>query len=102
MGNRLQLHNRLSEVLETTNLYYQQPENFKLKYPCAIYNQEAGNVKKASNKLYGYTSKYSVTFISNIEKDSVIIDMLNSFEYCSIERAFVNDNLYHYVFTLYY
>lgn len=102
MRNRLELHNQLSEVLKTTNLYYQQPENFKVKYPCAIYEQESGNIKKANNKLYGYIKKYSVTYISNIENDNVILDMLNSFDYCTIDNTFISDNLYHYVFTLYY
>lgn len=102
MRDRLQLHNQLSEILETSNLYYQQPENFRLKYPCVIYNQEPGNIKRAGNTLYGYIKKYSVTFISNIENDNVIPKMLVSFELCTVERTFVSDNLYHYIFTLYY
>lgn len=102
MGSRIQLHGKLSEILETNNLYYQQPENFKLKYPCVIYNQEAGNVKKASNKLYTYRQKYSVTYISTVDRDDLMFEMLSSFEYCALERVFVNDNLYHYIFTLYY
>lgn len=102
MRDRLKLHSRLSDILETTNLYYQQPENFKLKYPCAIYNKEPGNVKKASNKLYGYIQKYSITYISPVDRDDLMFEMLSYFDYCSLENVFVNDNLYHYIFTLYY
>lgn len=102
MGNRLALHNKLSEILGTTNLYYQQPENYKIKYPCIIYNQEAGDIKKANNKVYSYTKKYSVTCIYNTDNEDIILEMLDSFEYCRLENVFVSDNLYHYIFTLYY
>lgn len=102
MRNRLELHNKLANILGTTNIYYQQPENFKLKYPCIIYNQETGDVKKANNKVYAYTKKYTVTFMYTSESDNIILNMLNSFDCCNIDTMFVRDNLYHYTFTLYY
>lgn len=102
MRNRLVLHNILASILGNKNLYYQQPENFKLNYPCVIYNQDVGKVVKADNKLYAYTKKYTITFMYPSENDSVIQKMLTKFECCSLDTIFVNDNLYHYVFTLYY
>jgi hypothetical protein len=102
MGNRLALQNTLSEILGNTNVYYQPPEGYKLKYPCIIYNQEPGDVKKANNKVYSYTKKYSITCIYNADNENIILKMLNKFEYCSVENTFVSDNLYHYIFTLYY
>lgn len=102
MGNRLELHNQLINIILNNNVYYQPPENFKMNYPCIIYNQEPGDVKRANNKVYKYTQKYNVTFIFNGSNDGVILNMLESFIHCELDNIFVNDNLYHYVFTLYF
>lgn len=102
MRDRLQLHERLINVSGYSNVYYQPPENFKMVYPCIRYNQTVGDTKRASNKVYSYTKKYTITCIINNDKDDIIMKMLNSFEYCELDNTFVSDNLYHYVFTLYY
>lgn len=101
MDNRLELHNRLVQILSSNNVYYQPPENFKMNYPCIVYNLEPGDIKRASNKIYNYKQKYNITFIFNSNNDCIILNMLNTFNYCELDNIFINDNLYHYIFTLY-
>lgn len=102
MDNRLLLHDKLVEILRSPNVYYQPPANFKLSYPCVTYNPSVGDIKKASNKIYSYTNKYEVTWIFKSSKDDIIQTMLTTFPYCTIDRIFVYDKLYHYTFVLYY
>lgn len=102
MTNRLELHTKLTTLIGNNNAYFQPPESFKMKYPCVLYNNEAGETTKACNKLYKYTPKYTVTFMYTEDKPNIVTDMLLSFDYCNLDRVFVNDNLYHYIFTLYY
>ena len=102
MRDRLSLHDKLVGILQNNNAYYQPPSGFRLQYPCVLYNQEVGDVKKANNKLYTYTKKYSVTFIYKDCNDDVIEDMLNIFNHCRLDSMYITDNLYHYVFTIYY
>lgn len=102
MRSRLELHHKLTEILGHKNVYYQPPETFKMVYPCIIYNQEPGDVKRANNKIYSYIKKYTVTCIINNENDEIILRMLNLINNCTLDNTFVADNLYHYTFTLYY
>lgn len=83
------------------NVYFQPPENIKLKYPCILYEFNNIDTKKADNDDYLTYNRYAITFITrdpNNETWKEIQKML----YCSIDRVFVSDNLYHYVFTLFY
>lgn len=102
MADRLALHNKLTTILGSKNVYYQPPSNISLSYPCIVYNQNVGEALKASNKLYTYTKMYEITFIFRTSNDTIITDMLNEFTYCKADRTFITDNLYHYTFTLYY
>lgn len=102
MGNRLSLHNKLVELLGSSNVYYQPPSNVKLVYPCVLYNQNVGDSKKASNKLYTYKESYDITFIFRTSNDNIVNSMLTEFTYCSESRRYIAENLYHYTFTLYY
>lgn len=102
MFDRLELHDKLKEVIGNNNVYYQPPEKFKINYPCITYELTVGNFKRANNKVYNYTKKYTATCIINSEDDNIVNDMINSFTYCNLENTFVSDNLYHYIFSIYY
>lgn len=103
MATRIQLQNELVSLLGSSNVYYQPPESMKLKYPCFVYNSEPGNVRHANNKMYLYTPNYSLTYITR-EPDhlDIVKRILRNFEMIDHDRTFVNDNLYHEVFDLYY
>ena len=98
---RVELQRKLEEILGSTNVYFQPPENVKLKFPCIIYEVGAGLRTPADNIKYLYNQGYSVTFITK-DPDSDIPDKILDLPYCSPERQFKNENLYHWVFFIYF
>ena len=97
---RLELNNLFKEILGTDNVYFEPPETVKLKYPCIIYERASGLTNFASNKPYTFNFRYTVTVIDR-DPDSRIPGMLASQKYCTFDRSFTNENLYHYIFTIY-
>lgn len=102
MGSRLKLHELLVEVLGSEHVYFQPPESMKLVYPCIVYSLGDIKVRYADNKAYTTTNAYDITFISRDPDNTYAVDMLNTFKLCRFDRRFVNDNLYHDVFTLHF
>ena len=99
--NRIDLQTLLEEILGSRNVYFQPPENTKLKYPCIIYKLSNLNSIKADNRDYLIHDKYEVTLIHR-DPDNEIFRTIQALPKCSMDRSFVNDNLYHYAFTLFY
>ena len=99
--SRIDLHNTLVDILGNINVYFQPPENVKLKYPCIIY--ELNNLKtiKADNRDYLLHDRYTVTLIHR-DPENDIFRAIQELPNCSIDRIFVTENLYHYAFTLFY
>lgn len=81
---------------------YQPPPNIQLTYPCLLYEQSNGNTKFAANMPYVFTKKYTVTIITRDPDTPYVELMATSFSMCVMDRAYIADNLNHYVFTLYY
>lgn len=102
MLSRIDLHNKLKSLIGNNNVYLQPPENYKLQYPCVLYTPEVGNVTKANNRIYKYDKCYTLTFIYPDFRENIETIFLSAFEYCTLNRMFVSDNLYHYVFTIYF
>ena len=98
---RKKFHLILKEILGSDNVYFQPPEGFKLKYPCIIYEIGAALRTPADNKKYLYSQGYDVTFITK-DPDPDIPDKLLDLEYSSQQRQFKTENLYHWVFFIYY
>lgn len=103
---RLELQTELENVLGSKNVYWQPPENIKLKYPCIVYEEDPDQFVYANNAKYRWLDSYSVTLIrnySNRDETSKIVEELESnFEYISPNQHFISDNLIHDVFKLYY
>lgn len=91
----------LERLLGSRNVYFQPPESFKLEYPCIVFERSGIRTDSADNRKYLKHKRYTVTFISK-DTDSEIPDLLSELEYCSFDRRFTSDNLYHDVFTLYF
>lgn len=99
---RLELQDKLEEILGSPNVYYRPPESLKLKYPCIIYNLKTGDTLFANNVPYRFTRCYDITFIRK-EADSDLTDKIaTSFPYIRMDRSFTSDNLNHDTFVLYY
>lgn len=102
MARRLQLHEKLCEILGTRKVYFQPPASVQLNYDCIIYKTSNRNDLRADNILYRNLVAYEVTFITR-DPDSIIPDkLMESFDYAAHNNTFVVDNLHHEVFTIYY
>ena len=102
MGSRLKLHEELCEILETRNVYYNPPASIIMNYPCIRYSMSNIDRKYANNKAYMNTNRYEVTVI-DVDPDSDIYEkILDHFQMCSFDRAYISDNLNHFTLTLYY
>lgn len=101
MGPRAELHSKLCSILGSNNIYFQPPESIKLQYPCIVYELSNIESTKADDIKFTLRKKYSVTFIS-LDPDSNIPEKLLQLRYCAYDRRFVNDNMYHDVFTIYF
>lgn len=83
------------------NVYFQPPKGFLMQYPCIVYRKEPGLTQYADNSPYKYDQQYEVTFIT-LEPDSDIPDKLIWLPKSRLSTTFVADNLYHYVFAIYF
>lgn len=101
MNNRLRLHNELLKFVE--NVYYQPPENLKLKYPCIIYNRDTDYRMSANNKKYDNGIKQYNLMVVDLDPDSDLFDRIESyFMMIQLNQRYVMDNLYHGSFKLYF
>ena len=102
MDSRIDLQTNLEAVLGSRNVYFQPPESLKLKYPCIVYNLATIETINADNKNYLLLNRYTVTLIHTDPDNDVKTDILNSFRNVSMDTVYTKDNLYHYVYDLYY
>lgn len=97
----LDFHNILVGILGTNYVYHQAPENFKLHYPCILYDPPKIENIHANDKSYIQKRFYKTTVIDE-DPDSAIVDRISKMDCCRYERSFVSDGLYHTVFVIYY
>lgn len=103
MATRQQLQDKLEDILGSSNVYYQPPENFRMSYPCFRYHSEPGGILYANDLAYRYSARYSITYITrDPENLEFIKNFVRQFPSCSHDRSYVSDHLYHEVFDLYY
>ena len=115
--DRLGLQNILENIFQIfheadgyQHVYYQPDTNTKLHYPCVVYVRDGEVPYRADNKHYVTNWSYRLTIIDidpvssciNAEGTKTIIDAISELPKCSYIRHFVNDNLNHDVFKIYY
>lgn len=101
MADRLDLQGLLEELLESRNVYYQPPESVKMQYPAIRYSKKNIQSVYANNSKYLMRDCYELIVISR-SPDHPVIKKLLALPYCSYDRPYVADNLYHDVLTIYY
>jgi hypothetical protein len=98
---RVELQTILENLLGTRNVYFQPPENLKLKYPCIVYERSKIHKTAADNGPYRLMEKYTVTYMDS-DPDSQVPYQLLELPYCAYDRHFASDNLNHDVFTIFF
>ena len=87
---------------EKVKVYFQPPENIKLSYPCVVFDRTNALTDYADNNPYRVTKRYTVTLISKTADNEELLDKLLLFPMCTYDRQFINDNLVHDVFSIFY
>ena len=88
---RLELQFIFEEILGSKNVYYQPPENVKLKYPAIVYSRDRIINRFSNNGVY----------IQSVDPDSIYVEKISKLPYSSFERHYTSDNLNHDVFNIY-
>lgn len=99
---RAELHEKLCEFLGSSNVYFQPPKTVQMKYPCIVYGLSDIRTRHANDAVYAMNKRYEVTLITKDPDNNLTDEMAVVFPLCEFDRLFVSDNLYHYVYTLYY
>lgn len=84
------------------DVYWQQPNNTKMVYPCIVYGMDTINTNHADDTAYRNMRLYTITLIGKEPDNDDVIEQLLALPYCSFDRRFINDNLYHDVLNLYF
>ena len=95
-----ELYNVLHEIIE--NVYFQPPENLKMKYPCIVFEISNALTYYADNNPYQITKRYTVTLITKTSDNDKYLDQLLKLPMCTFDRRFVTESLVHDVFTIYF
>ena len=101
MGTRIELHNILTNIMNSNNVYYQPPESIQMVYPAIRYYRSDIESIYADNKKYKNSKRYTIVVISK-KPDNQTIERLLELPMSSFENSYVSNNLYHDVVSLYY
>lgn len=100
-ARRLELHERLCDILGSRNVYYNPPESIKMQYDAIRYSLDVNSVNHADDVKYSIKRCYNVIVISR-KSDPEALDKILELPYSSLGRPYTVDNLHHYPITLYY
>lgn len=98
---RLELQNILEAVLGSRNVYYQPPENIKMKYPAIRYKRSSIDNNFADDAVYNQTYAYELIVIDK-DPDSDIVDIISRLPKCKFGTHYEADGLNHDTFTIIY
>lgn len=101
MASRLDLQNKLEELLGNRHVYYQPPESLKMEYPCIRYSKTNIDSKYANNIKYINTNLYTLIVIDG-RPDNEVIQKILELPRSSFDRHYVSNNLNHDVINLYF
>ena len=101
MSRRVELQTILENLLGSENVYFQPPENLKMKYDCIRYSRSNFKPIFADNIPYYLHDCYQVIAIYK-NPDSDLPKKIAMLPMCAHVRAYTADNLNHDVFILYY
>ena len=97
--------NELSAILHTLpvhdEVHFQPPESIKLKYPCIIYKFDGYRDFRANDGRHITRERYLITHIYKDPTNNLRETIRSLFLYVDFDRMFINDNLYHDVYTVY-
>lgn len=98
---RIDLDKILRNTLGSSNVYFDPPESFKLRYPCIVYSY-SGNVEfHADDRTYHRRKHYTMIYITQ-NADDLMVDKLSDLPFCRLARPYTSDGLRHYAYDIFY
>ena len=101
MASRLDLQNKLIELLGNKNVYYQPPESLKIQYPAIIYRKSNISSNHADNMKYSNFTRYEIIVLDK-HVDNEVIQKILELPLSSFDRHYTANNLNHDVINLYF
>lgn len=98
-NSRLAFHAVLKTIVP--NVYFQEPKNTSMVYPCILYKYDDAETEFADNLPYRRTKRYSVTLM-DWDPDSPFEKQVASLPMSAFDRTYAADNLNHFVFSIYF
>lgn len=98
---RVELDRILRKTLGSSNVYFDPPESFKLKYPCIIYSLGGHSETFADNAQYYGMKRYSLLYVTQ-NADDPMAETLDELQYCRLTRPYTSDGLFHYAYEIYF
>ena len=99
---RAELQSKLEDILGSTHVYFEPPENVKMQYPCIVYERDAGDIVFANNNPYRFEVRYNITAISRKADNPILGKLALALPKIRYDRHFVSNGLHHDVFAVYY
>lgn len=101
MTRRLELHEILCDALGSRNVYFQPPENIKMKYPSIVYHRNSIVNSYSNDNVYNQRTSYMITVIDG-NPDSSIVENISKLPTCRHTSNYRADGLNHDTFIIYY
>lgn len=97
---RVDLQNKLEEILGSSNVYFQAPPNTGMKYPAIVYSFERFNRRNADNQPYIVTGRWQITHMYKSIKNDLKEKFIFDIPCCSFERRIVKDGIYNDYYSI--
>ena len=103
MDKRLKISELLHKIegVKSENIYFAPETKNNMTYPCIRYDLADRNADYADNDKYIKRSVYNVIYITRKPSDAInVCNQIESIRGSEFVRTYVNDGLYHYVYTI--
>lgn len=102
MKTRAEIQTLLEELsgYPHDQVYFQEPPNTGMKYPCIVYEFVRFNRRNADNKPYLVTGHWELHHMYKNPKLDLKEKFINEVEYCNFDRRIVNDGVYNDYYSL--
>lgn len=92
----------MADNYDKYKVYWQRPSGEKTVYPCLIYSQDRIGTEYADNTSYKNLRLFTLTLIGKEADNDPVIERFLELPYCSYDRRYIADNLYHDVLEIYF
>ena len=101
MKSRDEVQLMLEEALGSNRVYFQEPPNTGMKYPCIAYSFSRPEVEKADNVPYIITGRWEVHHMYKNPNHTLLPSILFASPYVTHDRRIVHDGVYNDYYTIY-